>query len=114
MEDIDGLFKELVIEKRGLDPEDVDSMAGGIPWSGIRAVSLGLADEVGGLDDARWKAAEMAGLESWGWRTFEQVQDPREALIGRILWGRSAARRYADRFRWRTSILRPLRRRNNP
>lgn len=91
--DIDTLFRRLVSEKRGLTPEDVGALAGGIPWSGIRAVSLGLADELGGLDDARRKAAALAGMERWGWRIFDGVSPSRPLLISRLLHGTLSPRR---------------------
>ncbi len=85
--DIDTLFKNLVSEKRGLTFDEVESMAGGIPWSGRRALELGLADRPGSLQDARRYAAELAGLEEWSSRSFTKTRDLREVLLNRILWG---------------------------
>jgi protease-4 len=85
--DIDGLFRSLVSERRNLAPEELDSLAGGIPWSGRRALETGLADLNGGLSDAVSAAAGLAGLEEWNTVYFEPGEDPRTELLGRILFG---------------------------
>ena len=99
--DIDTLFRGLVSEKRGLNEAEVIALAGGIPWSGKRALTSGLADASGGLSEARRRAAELAGLEKWKTLYFEGPVDPREQLVGRLLWGyrgtRAAARTKAYR-----------------
>ncbi len=92
IKDIDMLFQGLVAEKRGLDEEAVASLAGGIPWSGGRAVASGLADKFGGLEEARKAAAELAGVEKWKSLYFEGPVDPRAELMGRLLWGYRGAR----------------------
>lgn len=56
-------FIEVVAESRGFeDTKEVEKIAEGRVWSGTRAVSLGLADELGGLDRALAKAAELGNL----------------------------------------------------
>ncbi len=90
--DIDGMFRNLVAEKRGLTEKEVAALAGGIPWSGSRALDSGLADKSGGLSDARNSAAELAGLENWQTIYFDKSTDPREAMLGRLLWGRRGYR----------------------
>lgn len=57
-------FTELVAESRNLDVEYVDSIAKGRVWAGVDALSLGLIDELGGLEDAVNYAAEKAELGS--------------------------------------------------
>ena len=47
-----------------MTPEAVDAIAGGRVWSGKRAVELGLADQLGGLNDALDYAAVQIGKES--------------------------------------------------
>ncbi len=56
-------FVELVAEARGLPLEDVRELADGRLYTGQQALELGLVDEVGTLDDAIAKAAEMGGIE---------------------------------------------------
>jgi len=108
VKDIDAMFRSLVSEKRGLTLEEVDELAGGIPWSGKRALENGLADVSGGLKQAGESAAELAGLMEWNIMYFEKKAIPGEVLLGRLLWGRQA------RIRWRTSILPRLHRSNSP
>ncbi len=56
-------FIGVVAESRGFEKIDaVEKIAEGRVWSGKRAVELGLVDELGGLDRAISKAAEIAGL----------------------------------------------------
>jgi protease-4 len=58
-------FKQVVSEGRGLDPAVVDSIARGRVYSGTKAKSLGLVDELGGLADAILSCADLAGIESY-------------------------------------------------
>ena len=58
-------FLEVVKEGRGFkELEEVEKLAGGRVWSGLRAQELGLVDELGGLGAAVKKAAEFAELGS--------------------------------------------------
>lgn len=45
-------FVARVAQGRGMDVKDVDKIARGRVWSGVKAVELGLADQFGGLNDA--------------------------------------------------------------
>ncbi len=56
---------------RGLKPEEVDKIARGRVWSGLKAKELGLVDSFGGLDAAVKKAAELAELAEGGYRLDE-------------------------------------------
>jgi len=89
IKDIDTMFKKLVAEKRDLDISAVEKLAGGIPWSGRRAVDLGLADSFGNLNDACVKAAELAVADLWTKEFFERKVDPREELISKVIYGNS-------------------------
>jgi protease-4 len=63
VEKIYGEFIEVVRQGRSYpDSVSVDSIAQGRVWSGIRAKSLKLVDELGGLKDAIKAAAQKAGL----------------------------------------------------
>ncbi|MEN8162560.1 MAG: signal peptide peptidase SppA [Acidobacteriota bacterium] len=55
-------FISLAAEARGVTPEDIDRIAQGRVWSGEDAHSLGLVDQLGGLDDAIASAAALADL----------------------------------------------------
>jgi protease IV len=55
-------FVDRVAAGRGMDRARVLELATGEVWLGSRAVELGLADEVGDLEDAIESAAAMAGV----------------------------------------------------
>ncbi|MEK9920894.1 MAG: S49 family peptidase, partial [Luminiphilus sp.] len=50
---------------RGMDPEAVEEIAGGLVWTGAEAAGIGLVDELGGLDQAVAAAAALAGVDNW-------------------------------------------------
>ena len=56
------LFVEVVAEGRGMEHDAVDAAARGRVWSGSQAVDRGLADQLGGLQDALTVAVEEAGI----------------------------------------------------
>ncbi len=56
-------FKARVAQGRSMSPEQVETIAKGRVWSGVRAHELGLVDELGGLDTAVRLAKVEAGLE---------------------------------------------------
>ncbi len=56
-------FLVRVAEGRSLEKDRVHEIAQGRVWSGAQAVELGLADEIGGLDDAIAHAARLAKIE---------------------------------------------------
>jgi len=57
-----GEFIGKVAESRGLEPARVQEIAQGRVWSGTEAKTLGLVDEIGGLDAAIHYAAQKAKL----------------------------------------------------
>lgn len=56
------LFTRRCAEGRGMEQDSIKAIAGGRVWTGSDAVNLGLVDELGGLNAAFAKAAELAGL----------------------------------------------------
>lgn len=56
-------FINLVSESRNISASKVDDIAQGQVWTGNQALKIGLVDEIGGLDQAIKKAAELAELE---------------------------------------------------
>ncbi|USD35761.1 MULTISPECIES: signal peptide peptidase SppA [Ferrimonas] len=78
-------FIELVSTARGLDLDQVESLAQGRVWSGIAAKELGLVDELGDLDDAIAGAAELAGLESFDTVVIEQPVSPEQEFLREFL-----------------------------
>lgn len=65
-------FKARVAQGRNMTLEQVERVAKGRVWTGKRAVEAGLVDELGGLDDAVAKAAELAGIEEYSVISFPQ------------------------------------------
>ncbi len=58
-------FLNLVASGRDQQPEDIDTIAQGRVWSGNRAQSFGLVDELGGLNEAVAAAAQLAGVSDY-------------------------------------------------
>ena len=54
-------FVGRVAQGRGMTWDQVDAIAQGRVWSGVSALQIGLVDEIGGLDQAIAKAADLAG-----------------------------------------------------
>jgi len=85
-------FISKVAMHRGIDKDDVDTIAQGQVWTGREAVEHGLIDEIGELDAAIETAAELAGLEPDGYGTkyFEKELSPGERLalnlMGSVKW----------------------------
>ena len=74
-------FKEVVAKGRKLEASVVDSIARGRVYSGSKAQSLGLVDELGGLTDAIKSCAEFAELSSYRVEHFTLDEEPwRRAL----------------------------------
>jgi protease-4 len=56
-------FVEKVAEGRGMTEEEVRKIGGGHVYTGRRALSIGLVDQLGGLEEAIQEAKKMAGIE---------------------------------------------------
>ncbi|MDO6759350.1 signal peptide peptidase SppA [Tamlana sp. 2_MG-2023] len=63
--DIYDLFSTRVADGRNLTREQVEAIAQGRVWTGADAISIGLVDELGGLDLALKRAAETAEIEKY-------------------------------------------------
>ena len=74
-------FIGLVAEGRSMKVADVDSIAQGRVWTGVHAKEIGLVDELGSLNDAIDRAAELASLEDYRLKELPIVEDPFEKLI---------------------------------
>ena len=76
-------FLDRVVEGRDLPRDKVAEIAQGRVWSGKSAQSLGLVDELGGLDRAVEIAAELAELEDdWRLQEYPEVDDWQRFLEG--------------------------------
>ena len=56
------LFTKRCAEGRGMEQDSIKAIAGGRVWTGSDAVNIGLVDELGGINVALAKAAELAGI----------------------------------------------------
>ncbi|MBC8526028.1 MAG: signal peptide peptidase SppA [Candidatus Cloacimonetes bacterium] len=65
MENVYNEFKDKVVDGRKMSLDKVEKVAQGRIWTGIDAVKNGLVDELGGLDDAIAKAAELAQIADY-------------------------------------------------
>lgn len=79
-------FITLAAEARGVTPEDIDRIAQGRVWSGEDAHSLGLVDQLGGLDDAIASAAKLADLgDEFSVKYIEKELDFKQKLVAGML-----------------------------
>ena len=62
---INEMFIENVAEGRKMTVDEVRGLATGLAFTGVDAVGNGIADEIGTLEDAKDKAAEVAGISDY-------------------------------------------------
>ena len=77
-------FVAQVASNRHIAPDSVEVVAQGRVWSGQRAVQLGLADRIGGLEVAIALAKEKIGLSAD--ETVELMERPRPKLFSSALF----------------------------
>jgi len=75
------VFLQRVAEGRGMSVEDVHKVAQGRIWTGNRAQTLGLVDEIGTLEDAIAEAASMAELDDYRIYEYPKVKNQWEQLM---------------------------------
>lgn len=78
-------FLDLVARGRQMPRAEVASIAQGRMWSGIAAQEIGLADEVGSLEEAVAYAAELAELTDWSSQDLQPPLDPRSAVLMELM-----------------------------
>jgi protease-4 len=83
IETIYSQFKQRVAEGRKMNVDNVDSIAQGRVWTGLRAKNIGLIDRFGGLDDAISSAARMAKLKEYRVREFPETMNLLERILGK-------------------------------
>jgi protease-4 len=69
------LFLERCAEGRGKTTTEIDSIGQGRVWSGEQALSLGLIDALGGIDDAVKEAASLAEVSKYEITVSEAQKD---------------------------------------
>jgi len=77
-------FLNLVARGRDLEKSTVNEIAQGRPWSADKALALGLVDDLGSLDDAIAKAAELAGIADWETKPIQPQLTPQQQFLQRI------------------------------
>jgi protease-4 len=77
-------FVNKVAQGREMSFEEVDNIGQGRVWSGTRAASIGLVDEIGGLNDAIRGASELAGLDKFKIRELPEPEDPYTRLLTQL------------------------------
>ena len=77
------LFTKRCAEGRGMEQDSIKAIAGGRVWTGSDAIKIGLVDELGGIDAAFAKAAELAGLTegSYGRAVYPFEKSKMEVLM---------------------------------
>ncbi|MDR2971178.1 MAG: signal peptide peptidase SppA [Bacteroidales bacterium] len=84
VEEIYDLFTQRVAAGRQLSIEEVYRIGEGRVWSGIEAQKLGLIDQLGTIENAVAKAAELAELTDYGIICYPQKQDFFTKLFSKI------------------------------
>ncbi|MEI6087845.1 MAG: signal peptide peptidase SppA [Bacteroidota bacterium] len=74
-------FKSRVAEGRKKDIVYIDSIAQGRVWTGSRAISVGLVDRIGTMQDAVNYAVEMAKIKSYRIKEFPQKKNLLEQIL---------------------------------
>ena len=75
-------FLERVASGRSMPIESVDAIAQGRVYLAPKALELGLVDEIGTLDDAINKAAELAAIDEFKLREYPRYKSDFERLLG--------------------------------
>ena len=75
------LFTKRCADGRGMSQEDIKKIGEGRVWLGKDALEIGLVDELGNINNAITKAAELAGLGEYAIVDYPEKKDPFEELI---------------------------------
>jgi protease-4 len=101
-------FIELVATGRKMPKASVEAIAQGRVWSGTSALEIGLVDELGDLEDAIARAAELAELDNWRSVDVRPPMDPQSlimmqlmnATVGSAAPGESALAQWLGHLPW--------------
>lgn len=77
-------FIDRVMQGRNLEYNHLDSIAQGRVWTGKDALSIGLIDVLGGLEDAIHIAAAKANIEKYELVEYPRIKDPVEELFSQL------------------------------
>ncbi|MDO4190890.1 MAG: signal peptide peptidase SppA [Bacteroidales bacterium] len=82
------LFTSRCANGRHMSQDSIKAIAEGRVWSGVDALAIGLVDELGGLDMAIAKAAELAKINNYVTKNFPAQKSKMEELTD-LLSGKS-------------------------
>jgi len=81
VDDIYDTFLQRVANGRNMPVDEVHKIAQGRVWSGVKAKEIGLIDEIGNLNNAIAKAAELANIDSYRVSNYPAAEDPITKLM---------------------------------
>lgn len=84
VEDVYDKFIERVADGRNLSREDVEALAQGHIYSGVDALELNLVDELGDINEAVNKVAELLEIEEYKIREYPKLKSPIEQFLKQI------------------------------
>ena len=64
-----------------MSQDAIKAIGEGRVWLGKEAVEIGLVDELGNIDDAICKAAELAEIGQYALTYYPEKEDPMESLL---------------------------------
>lgn len=74
-----------VASGRNMSKEAVNEIAQGRVWTGNKAIQIGLADRLGGLEEALKSAAVLAELSDYRVTEYPRIKEPVEQLLDEIM-----------------------------
>ncbi len=78
------VFVEKVAHGRDMTVEQVKEIGSGRIWSGLDALSIGLVDELGGLDTAVKYAASLANIEKYRVGEYPAMKTPFQEILEQL------------------------------
>jgi len=84
---IDGVYDQFlsrVADGRDMEKAAVHEIAQGRVWTGKDALNNGLVDEIGGIQQAVDKAAELAGLDEYRTSGYPRQLDPIQQIMNKL------------------------------
>jgi len=74
-----------VASGRNMSKEAVNEIAQGRVWTGNKAIQIGLADRLGGLDEALQAAATLADVKEYRLTEYPRIKEPVEQLLDELM-----------------------------
>ncbi|NER12594.1 signal peptide peptidase SppA [Leptobacterium flavescens] len=77
-------FLKRVADGRNMSIAEVDNIAQGRVWSGVDALKLGLVDELGGIDLALERAAEIAEIDNYKVENYPKIEKSLDDILNNL------------------------------